>query len=337
MGYVTWQFQEERRLKWSLLRTKIYSGDLFHVTCFERQGAHRPHTEWLRAASCTDRPRTRAPLPDLLGLPRQLCLYPLMLPTMGISCIFVSRWSVTFRGKCNSEIRVFWVTCYSHTVFYRRNGYTTSFLDKFNTVWLIMMVPVTKICGACERGAKQPHQWPSYSFISMATVSLSLDTQDFLPSCRAPTRQVSHQKSPITTPRHEAKRPFSLSHFLFIHPLPFLLDPQRGVEGTYKKGQICHLSVLKQRGSNGAKLMMINIRVEIPWGHQPGASRQPQQKGKHWQEMATCFSWSEMTKNKITPWRKPSAQLAKATSLECPLLVHAQHTSHHRLMSSLFP
>lgn len=45
MGSVTWQFQEERRLKWSLIWTKIYSGDLFHAACFERQGAHRPHTE----------------------------------------------------------------------------------------------------------------------------------------------------------------------------------------------------------------------------------------------------------------------------------------------------
>lgn len=133
---------------------------------------------------------------------------------------------------------------HSHTVSCRRNGYTTSFLDKFNTVWLTMMVPATKICGACERGAKQPHQWSSHSFISMATVSLSLDTQDFPSSGRAPTRQVSHQKSPITTLRQEARptanMPFSLSHFLFIHPLPFLLDPQRGFEGTYKKGQICH-------------------------------------------------------------------------------------------------
>lgn len=200
--------------------------------------------KWLRAASCTDRPRTRAPLLDLLGLPRQLCLYPLMFPTMDISCILVSHWSVMFRGKCNSEIRVFWITCYSHTVSCRINGYTTSFLDKFNTAWLTMMVPVTKICGACERGAKQPHQGSSYSFISMATVSLSLVTQDFPPSCRVPTRQVSHQKSLITTPRQEARptanMPISLSHFLFIHPLPFLLDPQRGVEGTYKKGQICH-------------------------------------------------------------------------------------------------
>lgn len=77
--------------------------------------------------------------------------------------------------------------------------------------------------------------------------------------------------------------------------------------------------MLKQRGSNFAKLMMINITAEIPWGHQPGASRQPQQKGKHWQGMATCFSLSEVTKNKIPPWRKTSekpvkGRLGKATS-----------------------
>lgn len=98
--------------------------------------------------------------------------------------------------------------------------------------------------------------------------------------------------------------------------------------------------MLKPRGSNGATLMMINITVEIPWGHQPGASRQPQQKGKHWQGMATCFTWSEMTKNKISPWRKTSEQavkgrLGKATSPECPPLVHIL-TTHHTVSWHLY-
>lgn len=43
-----------------------------------------------------------------------------------------------------------------------------------------------------------------------------------------------------TRTRPTASMPFSTNHFLFIHPLPFLLDPQRGFEGTYKKGQTCH-------------------------------------------------------------------------------------------------
>lgn len=64
-------------------------------------------TKLLRAASCTDRPGTSAPLQVLPGLPRPLGVHPWMLPTMRRGCIRVPQWDATCRAKCTSGIKAF--------------------------------------------------------------------------------------------------------------------------------------------------------------------------------------------------------------------------------------
>lgn len=156
MGSVTWQFQEERRLKWSLIWIKIYSGDLFHVTCFERQGAHCPDMEQVTESNFMHRQaHARAHLtPSMLGFPRQLELYtPWCFQQLANIVSEFPHWSVNSavsvpQGLGPSSGHLGHLT-FPFCLLQKRWLYHQLPCE----VWLTMTVPVTKNYGACERGS----------------------------------------------------------------------------------------------------------------------------------------------------------------------------------------
>lgn len=80
----------------------------------------------------------------------------------------------------------------------------------------------------------------------------------------------------------------SFPFYLFI---AFLTSLERGLEEAYNKGQLRHKSVLGKGESERTNHTMIHTAMETPCEHQPGASRQPQPKGKYSWGVATCQKW----------------------------------------------